>query len=109
MASQEGYSVPWHVAAVFILLAASLAGSLAPVGLHTSSSRDGPMATAVRMGTFFGERTAPPCVALPPAAAAPPCRHASALPAFLLTLPCSPCPSPPPRFWHHPGHRIRWV
>lgn len=55
MSAPEDYSVPLHLAAVFILLGVSLLGSLAPVALHLSGSSRG-VTTAVKLGSFFGER-----------------------------------------------------
>lgn len=51
----KNYDVHAHVAAVFILLAVSLAGALAPVAARLSSSRAG-VTTAIRLGTYFGAR-----------------------------------------------------
>lgn len=54
-ADLKDYSVRWHVAAVGVMLAVSLLGSLLPVALHLSSSRPG-VTTGIRLGTYFGER-----------------------------------------------------
>lgn len=43
-----------HIGSVFILLAVSLAGSLAPVALRLCSTQSTCVSTAIKLGTFFG-------------------------------------------------------
>lgn len=51
----HSYDLPMHVAAVFILLGASLAGSLGPLVVRLSS-RAAPVSICIRLGSYFGEQ-----------------------------------------------------
>lgn len=48
------YDLAWHIAAIFIVLAASAAGAYSPIAL--GAVRSSAVATAVRLGSYFGAR-----------------------------------------------------
>ena len=87
------YDMGLHIASVFILLGVSLLGSLAPVLLRVCSASQR-IATAIRLGTFFGvcahslnDLCGKPCIGCMPAPSASSCpqSHFGCLP-----LPPSP-------------------
>ena len=57
--SLQDYNLGLHIGSVFILLAVSLAGSLAPVALRLCSAQSSGVSTAIKLGTYFGARASP--------------------------------------------------